>query len=255
MFKKNIKKILNSLGFTLHKYNKNRVCLDAESFIPFSDASSSEENTLYHEAIKKSKNENTDNFPKKLRYYSLHQLVTYVLNQKDVFDFVECGCWKGHSSYIISKLISNSNRKINFHIFDSFEGLSNATQNDGSFYLKNEKEKNQVYKYFSSSENFVRDILKGFPFVKIYRGWIPDRFEDVKDKYFSFVNIDVDLFEPTYESLKYFYPKLKKGGIIVCDDYNYSDFPGAKKAWDKYFKDKDYSFFYQIPFGACFIIK
>ena len=42
-------------------------------------------------------------------------------------------------------------------------------------------------------------------FVKIYKGWIPDRFEEVKDKNFSFVHLDVDLYEPTYESLNYFF--------------------------------------------------
>ena len=92
-----------------------------------------------YEAMKKSKS--TGSFSKRLRFYSLQQLASYILSQKDVFDFVECGCWKGHSSYMISKLIAESNKKVNLHIFDSFEGLSNATKNDESFYLRNEKEK------------------------------------------------------------------------------------------------------------------
>ena len=54
-------------------------------------------------------------------------------------------------------------------------------------------------------------------------------FWEIKDEKFSFIHIDVDLFEPTFESLKFFYPRLKKGGIIVCDDYNFTDFPGQKK--------------------------
>ena len=172
-----------------------------------------------------------------------------------MFNFVECGCWKGHSAYIISTLINDSGKKINFHIFDSFEGLSEATKNDESFYLKSSKEKRRINQHFSSSEILLRNVLKDFNFVKIYKGWIPSRFSEIKNEKFSFVHIDVDLYEPTFESLKYFYPRLEKGGIIVCDDYNFTDFPGAKKAWDEYFKDKTYSLFYQIPFGACFIIK
>ena len=255
MFKKNLKKIIKSLGFTIHRYKKSGVFLDAQTFTPFKNSENSRENHLYYEAIKKSKNESTDNFSKRLRYFSLQQLITHTLNQSETFDFVECGCWKGHSAYIISKLINESGKKINFHIFDSFEGLSEATTKDESFYLKDSKEKNRIYKYFASSENIIKDVLKDFNFIKIYKGWIPNRFGEIKDEKFSFIHIDVDLFEPTFESLKFFYPRLKKGGIIVCDDYNFTDFPGAKKAWDEYFKDKSFSIFYQIPFGGCFIIK
>ena len=255
MFKKNLKKIINFFGFTIHRHKKSGVFLDAQTFTPFNNSENSKENQLYYEAIKRSKNESTDNFSKRLRYFSLQQLISYVLKQQEVFNFVECGCWKGHSAYIISTLINDSGKKINFHIFDSFEGLSEATKNDESFYLKSSKEKRRINQHFSSSEILLRNVLKDFNFVKIYKGWIPSRFSEIKNEKFSFVHIDVDLYEPTFESLKYFYPRLEKGGIIVCDDYNFTDFPGAKKAWDEYFKDKTYSLFYQIPFGACFIIK
>ena len=255
MFKKNLKKIINFFGFTIHRHKKSGVFLDAQTFTPFNNSENSKENQLYYEAIKRSKNESTDNFSKRLRYFSLQQLISYVIKQQEVFNFVECGCWKGHSAYIISTLINDSGKKINFHIFDSFEGLSEATKNDESFYLKSSKEKRRINQHFSSSEILLRNVLKDFNFVKIYKGWIPSRFSEIKNEKFSFVHIDVDLYEPTFESLKYFYPRLEKGGIIVCDDYNFTDFPGAKKAWDEYFKDKTYSLFYQIPFGACFIIK
>ena len=72
---------------------------------------------------------------------------------------------------------------------------------------------------------------------------------------FSFVHIDVDLYQPTLDCLEFFFPKLVSGGIIVCDDYNSSQFPGAKNAWDYYFKDKKINLFYEQPFGGCFLIK
>ena len=54
---------------------------------------------------------------------------------------------------------------------------------------------------------------------------------------FSFVYCDVDLYEPTLVCLEGFYPLVTKGGVIILDDYG--AFPGANKAIDKYFKDKD----------------
>ncbi len=257
MIKQFIKNVFKIFGLSLHRYKKSNVHTNEENFIPFGiDKELDAENSLYYEGIKKSKNIQTDNFSKKLRYYSLQQIVSLILSNKEVDDFVECGCWKGHSSYIISKLIYKSDKKINFHIFDSFEGLSKSTPKDENFFHRNEDEKQKISKYFSGSEDFLKnEVLKEFNFVKIYKGWIPNRFEEIQDKKFSLVHIDVDLYEPTYESLKFFYPKLNHGGAIICDDYNFSDFPGAKKAWDDFFKDKEYSFFYKVPFGSCFIIK
>jgi hypothetical protein len=39
--------------------------------------------------------------------------------------------------------------------------------------------------------------------------------------------VDVDLHDPTYDSLDYFFPRLASGGVIVSDDYAW---PGCRKA-------------------------
>ena len=48
---------------------------------------------------------------------------------------------------------------------------------------------------------------------------------------------------------------IEVGGIIICDDYNCSDFPGAKNAIDEFIKNKSINLFYEIPLGGCIIIK
>ena len=122
--------------------------------------------------------------------------------------------------------------------------------------IKKKKYKEFMTSHFRSSEKFLKnEVLKEFDFVKTYKGWIPSRFSEVKDLKFSFVHIDVDLYQPTLDCLEFFFPKLVSGGIIVCDDYNSSQFPGAKNAWDYYFKDKKINLFYEQPFGGCFLIK
>lgn len=47
---------------------------------------------------------------------------------------------------------------------------------------------------------------------------------------FCLVSLDADLFEPIYEGLRYFYPRLAAGGYIFVHDYNNSTFPGSKHA-------------------------
>lgn len=240
--------------YTSLRSNKDVVKIFPRDFLPI--FVKDETIRLYFEGIRKSKNLKTHNFPKLMRFYSLIQMVNYVLAKKRVYDFVECGCWKGHSSYIISKLIKSNKKKINFHIFDSFEGLSHSTKEDERYHLLKKTKKDKIEKYFQSNEKFVKDnVLKKFKFVSIYKGWIPKKFYKVKNKKFSLIHIDVDLYKPTFDSLSFFYPKLCKGGVILCDDYNVTGFPGAKNAWDKFFKGKKYSFFFKNPLGGCFIIK
>lgn len=49
----------------------------------------------------------------------------------------------------------------------------------------------------------------------------------------SLLNIDVDIYEPTVTILKYLYPLVVSGGIVMLDDYGV--FPGETKAVDEYF--------------------
>lgn len=52
----------------------------------------------------------------------------------------------------------------------------------------------------------------------------------------SLLNIDVDIYEPTVTILKYLYPLVVSGGIVMLDDYGV--FPGETKAVDEYFYGK-----------------
>ena len=54
----------------------------------------------------------------------------------------------------------------------------------------------------------------------------------------SLLHLDVDLYEPSVTILRYLYPLLVRGGILLLDDYGV--FPGETRAVDEYFK-KDIS--------------
>jgi hypothetical protein len=53
----------------------------------------------------------------------------------------------------------------------------------------------------------------------------------------SFLNLDVDLYEPSRVILENLYPLLSPGGILLLDDYE--KFPGETKAADDYFRGKN----------------
>lgn len=146
-------------------------------------------------------------------------------------DIAECGCFEGASAYFIASAAPD----IPFHIFDSFEGLSAPDDLD-----KNDNISHSYWKAgdLSSTTNKLNDTLSEFDKIILYKGWIPERFCDVKDKTFRLLHIDVDLYQPTIDSLKFFYPRMNKGGVIIMDDYGSTTCPGAFKAANDYMKDK-----------------
>ena len=255
----NFRNFLNVLLSTLNVKLVNKKfsgIVDKRDLSPFQI--NNENFNLYYEGIKKSKNIHTDNFYKQSRFLDLINLTEMILKKKEekIYYFAECGCWTGHSSYIISKLITKYKKSVNFHIFDSFEGLSSNVQNDDQLKNLNSRELKKIQEQFSSNENFVKnEVLKDFDFVKTYKGWIPEKFFLVEDLKFSLVHIDVDLYEPTLKSLEFFFPRLSDGGIIICDDYNSKYFNGSKKAWDEFFKNKKLKINFSPSLSSSFIIK
>jgi hypothetical protein len=191
---------------------------------------------LYSEAVKKTHSASGDTFKKQCRYYGTYQTARYVIDANIPGDFAECGCWRGHSAYIIAELIRQKGITKNFYIFDSFEGgLSDKTNEDKDLLANIEPEKVRKEKQsFYSTKKEVAKNLSRFEFVTLHKGWIPKPFSIVNGKQFAFVNLDLDLYQPIKDSLEFFYPRLSEGGIIVVDDYGITRWPGVKKAVDQF---------------------
>lgn len=216
-----------------------------------------EARALYEETLRATGMEWSDNFSKQCRYYALYQLARHAVRAHPDLDAAECGCWKGHSTLLISTLLRRGGFRGQFHVFDSFEGgLSDLSAHDQNerYELTPEQVKAQK-ELFASTEEEVRRVLEPFPFTRLYRGWIPERFPEVAERKFSFVHLDVDLYEPIRDSLAFFFSRLAEGGAIAIDDHGMAQFPGAKKAVDEYLADKKFRFFFESPTGGAFLIK
>src|SRR5262249_48627089 len=96
--------------------------------------------------------------------------------------------------------------------------------------------------HFAYSQSQLRQSMARFDSVRIYEGWIPERFGDVGDREFALIHIDVDLYQPTFDSLQFFYPRLADSGWIVVDDYNARIFPGENMGVARFISDVEPSF-------------
>lgn len=141
----------------------------------------------------------------------------------------EIGVYHGGSLVRIAKFF----KRTTFYGIDTFEGLPEPLENidihrKGDF----------------SDVDF--DFLTGFfkitlPNVRLIKGVFPEKkvIDFINDKMFSFVHVDVDLYQSTKDCLVFFVPKLALGGVLIVDDYGFKGTPGAKKAVDEYITGLD----------------
>jgi O-methyltransferase len=245
-----IRKVLNTIGYDVVRYSEKKLWPTASPVSQTYYELVSSYHAMYNKAQVATQMTATDNPLRRLRHYTLQGLLRNIdLRDGDV---CECGCFRGLSAFQIAHYIKQSDEKVCFHIFDSFKGLSELTNVD----IPKDRSQDPVHlrKQFAASLDTVRRNLREFAFIKYYQGWIPSRFSEIQDKSFCFVHIDVDLYQPTYDSFQFFYSRLVKHGIMVFDDYGATQFPGAKKAVDECMKPLN-DFFLDLPSGQAFLIK
>lgn len=175
------------------------------------------------------------------RKYFLNEMLK--LSSRTPGDLVECGTYRGVSAHLLCAHGFRHDRKV--HLFDSFEGLPTPGTQDGRWWKQGD---------LAAGEDALLEVLGEFSNWEAYPGWIPSRFPEVKDLSFSFVHIDVDLYQPTLDSIEFFYPRTNEGGVILLDDYGTWTCPGAKDALDDFFSDKPEEIIL-VPTGQGFVIR
>lgn len=167
-----------------------------------------------------------------LAFFFLAKYFLYALELKGAA--AECGVFRGASARLLCEAARTRDARYagaGLHLVDSFEGLAEPTDED-RFGVSGVAAKGLDRGDFAASEDIVRSTLAAFPDITYHRGWIPSALHELSETQWSFVHLDVDHFQPTYGCLEYFYPRLMKQGVIICDDYGSALFPGARRAWD-----------------------
>lgn len=144
-------------------------------------------------------------------------------------DMAEVGVHQGGSAKLICK--AKGSKKL--HLFDTFEGLPEVKDIDQTFENIRWLE---THDFSDTDLDSVKRHLSSFENVFFYKGRFPSTSEPIKNSLFSFVHLDVDLYESTLDSLKFFYPRLVQGGVMISHDY--STLSGVRKAFDEYFQGK-----------------
>lgn len=184
-----------------------------------------------------------------VRIQSAANLARYFLHALELDGArAECGVFQGFSALFTCRaaaLKPGGFDGTGFHLIDSFAGFPKPLAED--FIPMRSGGETRSAPAFSEGDaavsfEQVRAVFHDFPGVQFHRGFVPQVLSQLPDTRWAFVHIDVDLHEPTLASLEYFYPRMVKGGVIICDDYGSRLFPGARTAWEGYCAAKEIAF-------------
>jgi O-methyltransferase len=142
-------------------------------------------------------------------------------------DMAEVGVYRGASA----KLICSAKGPRTFWGFDTFSGLQDVSSEDkhwGMSYFKSGQ--------FAASQQEVADYLAPFDDVRLVPGYFPESAGDAAERRFSFVHLDVDTYASTLSSLRFFWPRMVAGGIIVTHD---SHAQGVAKAVAEFLEESN----------------
>ncbi|MGN6532061.1 MAG: TylF/MycF/NovP-related O-methyltransferase [Ginsengibacter sp.] len=162
------------------------------------------------------------------------ELVANEINRKNLLGNVaEVGVYKGKFAKYINQYFPSKK----LYLFDTFEGFDKKD-------IQAEKKLglNDANQDFSNTS--VDLVIKNMPFPKqciIKKGFFPQTTAGIEDA-FVFVNLDTDLYEPIYQGLIYFYPRMVKGGYIFVHDVNNDSYKGAAKAVERFSSEQGISF-------------
>ncbi len=115
------------------------------------------------------------------------------------------------------------------HLCDTFAGLPAG----GDYLAKGE--------YAGSLASVQRTLHAYTGRVTFHQGLFPDETgHEIADLRFSFVHLDMDLYEGTLGALRFFWPRMNPGGIMLCHDY--PQIAGIVRAIHEFFADQPESF-------------
>lgn len=151
-------------------------------------------------------------------------------------DFVECGVHMGFTMAVISDYINIAKLNKLYWGYDLF---------DGDHYKSFDMNGMSPFEYVSSQFDNTH--------TKIIKGAIEDSMiKNAPDKV-AFLHIDLNSAIAEEAALKHFFPKLTRGGIIVLDDYGWSNYKEQKQMADNFFNENKLSVV-ELPTGQGIVI-
>jgi hypothetical protein len=132
----------------------------------------------------------------------------------------EVGVYRGASAMILARMDPD------VWLVDSFEGLSPPIPADAM-----RADDGLAHCSHGNFDTSLDEVKKRLPTANIIKGWVPEALNDLPDKKWGLVHIDLDRAAPTRAAIEYFKDRMLPGGVIVEDQLVSTIYPGPARAW------------------------
>ena len=131
----------------------------------------------------------------------------------------ELGVYRGFFARCINQLLPD--RKL--YLFDSFEGFGAEVNASDAFQAA----------HANTTIEKVLAIMPHRAMVTVKPGFFPASLDGLEET-FCLVSLDVDFAQSTLEGLRYFWPRLQRGGYLMLHDWGSPSLPGVAQALKTY---------------------
>lgn len=179
------------------------------------------------------------------RLNALIQSVRYVTKHELPGDIVECGVWRGGSMQAVARtLLSLDVKDRELYLFDTFEGMSEPTDEDkrvdgksAADLLATQGKDRPIWALAT-----LDDVQDGFsrisyPAERLHyvQGKVEDTIPAEAPEQIAILRLDTDWYASTKHELEHLYDRLVPGGVLLLDDYGY--WQGSRQAVDEFLEE------------------
>jgi len=145
-------------------------------------------------------------------------------------DFVECGVNTGIYALAIYDYLSFESLGKRFFLFDTFCGPPAAQRlaTESAALFEHQSQ------FYSECYDIARRNFAPYPSATLVRGMVPDTLPSVDIEAVAYLSIDMNLTYPEREAIRYFWPKLVPGAVVLLDDYAWQGHDEQRKAHDEF---------------------
>jgi len=164
-------------------------------------------------------------------FYNVYQSLKYIRDNAIPGDLVECGCALGGVAIFMRLCLTRWGMDRTIHLFDTFVGPpigSRDTIHGGQELVWSAAMENHRV---GTEENII-DVTGSLEGFRIVEGFVEQTLPATTMPELALLRLDTDFYESTKIEFELLYPKLRRGGVLIIDDYGY--FQGSRRATDEY---------------------
>ncbi|MFM7373635.1 MAG: TylF/MycF/NovP-related O-methyltransferase [Chthoniobacterales bacterium] len=168
---------------------------------------------------------------------------------------VECGTWRGGMIAGIASLLGSGRE---YYLFDSFEGLPQAGEQDGAAARSWQAQAQTASHHFNcrAAESDAAEAMSraGIKTPHIVKGWFSDTLPRAGfPGGIALLRMDADWYDSTIQVLDALFSQINAGGVVLVDDYYLWD--GCSRAIHDYLSRTQARERINAYRGVCFINK